>query len=118
VYHYNHKRLHHYIADLIVRYYKKKDPSQQSFWNCDSSRLNYIIMSQINNKKKNWIQDKKGVMITEEIIKSFLDLIMEEITHYFSHPIKKKLSTTDLIEKNSTLNRIVKDIEDGHLEIK
>lgn len=74
VHHYKHKTLVKYIGDIIVKCYKKEDPSQQSIWNSDISRKNYLLRELIN-KKLEWIPDKKGVKIKEIIIDPIIKII-------------------------------------------
>ena len=64
IHHYRHKSLTKYIGDMIVKCYKKEDPSQQSIWNSDVTRKNYLLRELINTKPE-WIPDKKGIKTIE-----------------------------------------------------
>jgi hypothetical protein len=43
VYHYRNKTLAKYLGNFIIKIYKKEDPTEQTFWNSDVSRLTFII---------------------------------------------------------------------------
>ena len=42
VYNYENKNLHKYLGDFIIGHYKKDNPSEQSMWSSDVSRLTYL----------------------------------------------------------------------------
>ena len=69
----NNKTLGKYIGDIIVKIYKKEDPTEQSLWNTDTNRLTYLIKKYIYDKESKWIIDKKGVDIDKNIINPILD---------------------------------------------
>lgn len=85
---YTDKILASYLGDFIIKAYKKDDPSQQSLWNSDTSRLTYLIRNIINNNA-DWEIDKKGIKINELIIKPFLSDIQNCLQYYVQ---KNKLS--------------------------
>ena len=78
------------LGNIIIKKHKKNDPSQQSFWSTDPSRLNYLVKSTnietldnehdtkskiiVNFKKTNeWTRDKGGIKITKMVIDPLLD---------------------------------------------
>jgi len=80
-----------FIGDHLIKIYKKEDPQQQSIWNSDVDRLNFVIRELVDNYKKEWVKDKKGVKVAEKIIaptlnyikpliKSFIKYCRDEIT--------------------------------------
>ncbi len=75
-YHYDNGTLQRFVGDFIVKNYKKDDPSQQSVWNSDISRLTYII-----NVMK-WEVDKRGIKLIDYAIKPVLQYLDDEITNY------------------------------------
>jgi hypothetical protein len=84
---------------MIVKCYKKEDPSQQSIWNSDVTRKNYLLRELINTKPE-WIPDKKGIKTIEIIINPILKII-EEL-------IKDFLNQKDT-NKDGTINKYVLD---------
>ena len=96
------KQLNKYLGDIIIKHYKKKDPSEQSIFNSDTTRLTYIIRELFTNKKIDWTVDKKGIKTTNYIINPFLEHIDELIKEYmqmktnFDH----KTATTHELETN------------------
>jgi hypothetical protein len=100
-----------YIATIIGRYYKTKNPKDQSFWNTDSSRLNYIIMD-IVEKEKKWITDKKGTKVKQRIISPIMLKIKEIIQNY-------NINTDNIINKIdlSTLQKRTKLMYKGTMLI-
>lgn len=65
-----------YLGNIIVQAYKKDDPSKQSIWNSDATRLTYMIRELID-KKPDWLVDKKGVKTTKFIIDPLLEYIRQ-----------------------------------------
>ena len=82
--HHNDKTLVTYIGDIIVRNYKKDDPTKQSIWNSDSVRLTYVIRELID-KKPDWTVDKKGVKTIKYIIAPLLEYIRELMEHFLEN---------------------------------
>jgi hypothetical protein len=123
-YHQEHKTLDKYIGDLIVKRYKKDDPSQQSLWNSDVARFHYIVMQEVSANKKNWVNDKAGIVVVSKTIRPVLKYIRKEIVNYFR---KGNYGNDDQLELNinkyltdpeicSRLNTVVSDIDHGLLE--
>ena len=76
-----HKLLGDYIGDFIVKTYKKDDPSKQSIWNSDTSRLTYAIR-EIIKKKVDWRVDKKGIKTVDRIINPVLHYVEKSVREY------------------------------------
>ena len=121
LYKHREKILDDYLGKIIVRYYKKKDPNQQSIFNSDTTRLTYIVRELFNNKKIDWTVDKKGIKTTNYIIKPLLKHIDELIREYIDQKTSlnhKEISTTELIANFDNLksgNEILHSIEKNEL---
>ena len=76
------KILHKTLGDGIVNVYKTTDPKDQSIWNTDSSRLNYLIKHAINKKNSRWVIDKRGLQVTEKIIEPVLGYLKNKMCEY------------------------------------
>ena len=74
-----------YLGNMLVKYYKKKDQDNQSLWNVDCSRLNYIVRTVVG-KKESWIADKKGIQLRSFVIEPLLENIKEELSDYMKNP--------------------------------
>jgi hypothetical protein len=119
-YKYNNNCLDSYLGDFIVQYYKKEDPSQQSLWNSDISRLTYIIKELMANNKSIWNHDFKGVKTKNYIINPLLKYIKKTINDYWVTHIDnmKSLEMNEIIKLQMTLQslyKIKKEIETGNL---
>lgn len=78
---YNKKnKLNSYLGDIVIKYYKKEDPKDQSLWSTDSSRLKYIIKELLSSNQTIWSEDDKGLKINKYIIKPLLKYIHEYIS--------------------------------------
>jgi hypothetical protein len=95
---YDSKGFANYITKIVEKAYKKDDPSEQTFWASDVSRLIYIVRSTIDQKDE-WVYDKKGCMIKESIIDPLLDEVYNIIVKYkrymedkYLHSLKKEES--------------------------
>jgi len=73
-----------YLGNIIVQAYKKDDPSKQSIWNSDSTRLTYVIRELID-KKPDWQVDKKGVKTTKYIIAPLLEYIRQLMADFIEN---------------------------------
>ena len=81
-YHYNRNKLGQYIGDIIVENYKKKDPSEQSIWSTDTSRLTYLLKKILLDDNSKWMVDKKGVETIDFLIKPIIDRVREMAIEY------------------------------------
>lgn len=113
--------LHEYIGNYIIQNYKKDNPKNQSMWNTDTDRLNYVIRELfIKNVKKNdkiiieeidesnetleWVIDKKGNKVCKHIIEPILSYI--------------KIKCTEFINKNNDYYNIsIKDTSNNYKKL-
>lgn len=115
-YNYNNKNLHKYLGDFIIKYYKKEDPSQQSMWASDTSRLTYIIKELLSTNESIWNHDYKGIKTKKYIINPLLKYIKECVNDFWMNNIDKfkDLSIDELIKLQkiySSIYNLKKDIE-------
>ena len=115
IYEHNNNKLHVYISDFIIKTYKKDDPSKQSLWNSDTSRLTYLIREIITSNKVDWKVDKKGIKTTKFIIEPILEYIDEQVRDYVEsykvdHRISAKEAERQMIKLKSGME-IIKSIE-------
>ena len=112
-----------FIGDIIIKEYKKKDPTVQQFWSSDTSRLSFIVRRILDKNNKIWIKDKKGTVITDFIIVPFLEEIKAMISEYMTicySMIKTSNSETveKLTEKMCYIGKIIYDINTKELHFK
>ena len=115
IYEHNNNKLYIYISDFIIKTYKKDDPSTQSLWNSDTSRLTYLIREIITNNKVDWKIDKKGIKTTKFIIDPILEYIDEQVRMYVEsykvdHQISAKEAERQMMKLKSGME-IIKSIE-------
>ena len=104
---YEDKRLIGFIGDYIVKYYKKKEPKEQSLWSSDIARLTYIISQACNKKGTVWNYDKKGNQMKKIIIEPALDYIREYCltfcqkngTNTEGHILKHMINANEIMQK-------------------
>jgi len=103
VYEYNNNTLQKYLGDFIIENYKKEDPSKQSIWSSDTSRLTYVIKELLADNASVWNHDYKGVKTINYVVKPLLKYIMESIDEFW-------VNTLDLYKKVNIdeINRITK----------
>lgn len=119
-YNYNNSGLSKYLGDFIIQHYKKIDPSQQSMWSSDISRLTYIIKELLANNDSIWAHDYKGIKTKTYIINPLLKYIREYIDGYWIDKLEDyKRSKLDNFNKYHTiyvtLYKIKKEIENDVL---
>ena len=117
IYEHNHNKLHIYIGDFIIKTYKTENPTKQSIWNSDTSRLTYLIREIIANNKVDWKIDKKGIKTTQFIVDPVLEYINTQIKDYIQNfDINYKLDSAREAEnkmmKLKSCTEIIKDIDD------
>jgi hypothetical protein len=110
VYNFNNNYLHKYLGDFIIKYYKKDDPTQQSMWSSDTSRLTYIIKELLSNKKSIWNHDYKGVKTKNYIINPLLKYIKNYINEYWIKNLDnfKTLNIDDINKFHSIYQNLYK----------
>ncbi|ARF08598.1 hypothetical protein Catovirus_1_648 [Catovirus CTV1] len=123
--HHNKNKLDKYLGDFIVKHYKKDNPELQAMWNSDTDRLNYIIreLYNINNNEKistQWIVDRKGLKMTQQVINPLLEYITNLNTNYLKHQQKineESLShcTEKVMKDMCTIASINNDIKNNIL---
>jgi len=120
VYEHKNATLHKYLGDFIVGYYKKDNPSEQSMWTSDTSRLTYIIKELLFNKKSIWNHDYKGIKTKNCIINPLLQHIKKYLDEYWINHLDhfkttnlKNLNQADAIYRN--IYNIKKNVDSGML---
>jgi hypothetical protein len=73
------------IITTILSIIKKENPNEQSIYNCDSSRLNYVIKESIEN----WKEDKSGVNLNKLIIDPIMNTIEILIQEFYEEIMQK-----------------------------
>lgn len=116
VFNYNNSHLNKYLGDFIIQSYKKDNPSTQSIWSSDISRLTYIIKELLSNNESIWNHDYKGVKIKIYVIDPLLKYIKKHIDEYWIKNIDnfKTVNIEQLNKFNktySTIYQIKKDID-------
>ncbi|QKF93728.1 zinc finger protein C2H2-type protein [Fadolivirus algeromassiliense] len=117
---FNNDILHKYLGDFIIQYYKKDNPSEQSIWNSDVSRLTYIIKELLDNNQSIWNHDYKGVKTKNYVITPLLKYIRKSIDKYWIDNIDtfKVLETRELVQLQENLiilQKVKKCIDNGLL---
>ena len=108
VYNYKEKILDEFLGDMIVEWYKKKNPDDQSIWSTDTSRLSFILMNIFSETgKKEWNADKKGLKIKKMIILP----ILEEIKKELASSINRWLSDISKTDKAEDAKNYLENIE-------
>ena len=104
VYNHHNSHLDKYLGNFIIQSYKKDNPSEQSMWSSDISRLTYIIKELLANNNSTWNYDSKGIKIKIYVIDPLLKYIKKHIDEYWMKNIDS-FKMCD-IEKLNKLNKI------------
>ena len=115
---YKHKTLCEHLGKIILTLYKKDDPSKQSIWNTDDTRLTYIVKELLHNKSSNWIVDKKGAKTVTYLIDPLLAHIKELIISYQKNfaitGVEHDMAKVEIILENSrAIVELINDIDDN-----
>jgi len=112
-----------YISEIILSIIKKDDPSKQSIWNTDSSRLNYAIKLSVNK----WSEDKSGLKFSDLVIKPTLiqiKILLDEYKKYILNTFtqlsnqNKKLIGYKLLENIPFIEELNTNIMSESITIK
>lgn len=112
--HYNNSNLAKYIGDPIVEIYTHKDPTMQSIWNTDTSRLSYLIRKTLD-KEDRWIIDKKGANVTKYIINPICKKIRTMALEY-RQEFDDESDAEKMMLVNDICVRLVHDIDKNKLQ--
>ena len=111
-YHYNRNKLNQYIGDIIVEIYKKKDPSEQSIWSTDTSRLTYLLKKILHDDNSKWMVDKKGVDTIDCLITPIFDRVREmAIDYQENNCFGDNLDPVKVLLINDIFSRLMIDID-------
>lgn len=98
VLHYHrHGTLHEYLGNIVVAIYKKDNPSEQSMWNTDNTRLTYFIKDIIGDDA-GWISDKRGLHVKDRVIMPMLRYIKRKL-HSYCDTAHERPSTEEHISR-------------------
>jgi len=109
---YKDKRIISFIGDYIIKYYKKKEPKDQSMWSSDIARLTYIISS-CAAQGTSWTYDKKGTQMKKIVIDPALNYIRQYCYDFCQNNSKK--TTSKILEQMLAANEIIQYIDSGKL---
>lgn len=110
----NTNKLPHYFGDYFC---KKNNIKEQSIFCTDTSRNNFLIRLEENNKIK-WIKDKSGINLKNKIISPIIkyadillnDQIQNLIKNNDIEKVDKILDTLSKIKDKDIMNQILKQI--------
>lgn len=109
IYNYTHGIFTNFVGNMIIEHYKPKIKNEANLIATDTSRLSFIIMQKIAEKKE-WISDKSGKKFTELVLTPVIDAIKGTLTAYINFKNTKEVNekTLELMTKCLELKR---DIE-------
>lgn len=94
-----------YLFSIIKEAYKSADPTKQSFWATDTSRLVYIVRELIHTKAE-WIYDKKGNRIKESIIDPLIDEVIDIVEQYRARMNKYLYANRKIISDDYRMEKL------------
>ncbi len=80
IYHHTEKELGDFLGDFIIKEFKKEDPSEQSFWVTDVTRLSCVVRKAINDNKAIWDRDKNAEYAKKYLIQPIVNFVEEILT--------------------------------------
>lgn len=120
IHEYEHSSLPEYIGKHMISYYKKEEPAEQSFWNTDKSRENYIVREETPDKKIIfWNEDPSGVKVKDCVVVPFLKYLKIKLQN-FMNTTKPPKTTSHVVsmeyrDKLNTIMTVVREIDDNTL---
>lgn len=98
------KTLVELLGKDIIEKYKKKDPSEQSIWVSDVSRLTYVVKELLWDKKSIWNKDIKGVRTEDYLINPMLEQIRKKSAEYLNKKTKEMMAA-QIQEEREEINK-------------
>lgn len=108
IYHQRQKTLPQYLGNFLIKHYKKDDPSQQSLWNSDTTRLSYLVKELLKDDESRWHRDPNAIRLTSCTISPFLAYIKSKTSNYVT--INQKFLEKNRF-KSLDVNEIQKTVE-------
>jgi len=105
-----------YLGDVIVKLYKKEDPSEQSIWNTDTHRFTYMLKKLIHTEKSAWMIYKKGVDMIDNIVTPITDDIRKLAIKYRDENNFDNCEGDKVILINSIFVELVADIDNKKVQ--
>ncbi len=93
IYHYTKKELGDFLGDFIITEYKKENPSEQSFWVTDVTRLSCVVRKAIDENKAIWDRDKNAEYAKKYLIEPIVNFVQEIM-------IEKDKKSATIIQKS------------------
>lgn len=130
MYNQNHGTLPDYLGNYLINFYKKDNPSEQSIWNSDLSRLTYYVRELLTENNTVWAKDGKGHKFKEIVVSPLLKYLSKDVCNAirkFSNEMEKIVDSCEgqeflgnleynrLNDRLESLNNIQTAIQDGSL---
>jgi hypothetical protein len=74
--------LDEFLGEFILKEFKKSDAKKQQIWISDIPRLKFIVRGALNQDESVWHPDKKGIVLTKNIITPMLNDIFILMENY------------------------------------
>lgn len=113
---YNKIQIHIYIGDFIIKTYKKNNQCEQSVWNSNKNKFNFIIRKS-DNDEICWKMDKNGIKFNKIVIDPIIQYVRKQISeyiqscyekyHYFNHSYEKDMALTQI----NAMTKIITSID-------
>lgn len=88
-----------YLSDIVANMVKKNNPKEQSIWNTDVTRLNYVVKISVDK----WSEDKSAVKFIDLVIKPFLIQIKKIIINYRNNIVLEHLKQSKDKQKETRI---------------
>jgi hypothetical protein len=97
---YKHKKLHKDIGNIIIKLYRNTDPTMQSLWSTDESRMKYIVRKNVGHDDYRWEADNRGTYTAKHIIDPLIDTINKLISIWVNKHCKDEDEDDDDNDEN------------------
>lgn len=116
MYEYKNKTIGRYVGDMIIKEYKTENPSDQTFWNSDTTRNSYVVREGPSDALAEWISDKTGKKVSMYTMSPVLNAIKERVkkfTERTQQMIDKGGDHSKLLPQMDLATHLLKDIDSG-----
>jgi len=120
IYYHSKYLLDQFIGDMILKEFKKSNPKFQQVWLSDLPRLSFLVRTAISKDESIWHSDKKGIILTKNIITPILDEIFILLKAYLQTCAYNMENTDSLQQKEKLyekIEKIIKITKDINLKI-
>jgi hypothetical protein len=103
------KELHLHLFKRFSEAIKTNNPTDQSVWCSDTTRLSYLVKVKCGKNKSKWISDTRGKYLYDNLIKKELEFI-KSILKWYEGYLGETLKKSDQLDLYNKQQKRIKEV--------